>query len=70
MGQKLGGPPLFREEERGPYLTQRRLGPGLYLRTEWYPDPSSRLAIIDMGRKVGRHIFNRQIFRETTAPKR
>ena len=24
-----------------------------YLRTKWYPDPSSRLATIDMGRKVG-----------------
>jgi len=25
-----------------------------YLRTKRYPDPSSRLATIDMGRKVGR----------------
>ena len=24
-----------------------------YLLTKWYPDPSSRLAKIDMGRKVG-----------------
>jgi len=32
------------------------------LRTKWYPDPSSRLAIIDIGREVGRHIFNHQKF--------
>ena len=25
------------------------------LRTKWYPDPSNRLATIDMGRKVGRY---------------
>jgi len=36
----------------------------------WYhPDPSSHLAIIDLDRKVGRHIFNRQkIGRPRTTP--
>jgi len=38
--------------ELGPHLIQCRLGPGLP-RTKWYPDPSSRLATIDMGRKWG-----------------
>jgi len=27
---------------------------------KWYSDPSSGLAMIDIGRKVGMHIFNRQ----------
>jgi len=38
-----------------------------YFRTKWYPDPSIRVPIIDMGRKVGRHIFNHKKFREATA---
>ena len=42
---------LFPLGELGPHLTQC-LGVA-YLRTKWYPNPSSRLATIDMGRKVG-----------------
>jgi len=37
----------------GPHLTQCCLGRGQYLRIKWYPDASSRLAAIDMGRKLG-----------------
>jgi len=36
--------------ELDPHLTQCRLGRDLYLRNKWHPDPSSRLAKIDMGR--------------------
>ena len=39
--------------ELSPHLTQRRLSRGLYLRTKWYTDASSRLATIDMGRELG-----------------
>jgi len=35
-----------------PHLTQCRLAEA-YLRTRWHLGPSSRLATIDMGRKVG-----------------
>jgi len=44
MGRKLG--------ELGPHLTQCRLGRGLYQRSKWYTDTSSRLATIVMGRKL------------------
>jgi len=37
----------------GPHLTQCRLGRRLYLRTKWHLNPSSRLATVDMGRKLG-----------------
>jgi len=40
-------------EELGLHLTQCGLGPGLYIRIKWHLDPSSRLATIDMGRKLG-----------------
>jgi len=36
-----------------PHLTQCGQGRGLYLRTRWYLDPSSRLATRDMSRKLG-----------------
>jgi len=39
--------------ELGPHVPQCRLGQGLYLRTKWHLDLSSRLATIDMGRKLG-----------------
>ena len=52
----------------GPHLTQYRQAQA-YLRTKWYPDPFSHLTVIDIGRKMG-DIFNRQTFREFTAPKR
>jgi len=35
----------------GPHLTQCRLGEA-YLRTKWYHDAYSRLATIDMDRKL------------------
>jgi len=38
--------------ELGSHLTQCRLAE-VYLCTKWYPDPSSRLATVDMGLKVG-----------------
>jgi len=53
MGRKLGDncAPL-KERELGPYLTQCRLAEA-YLRTKWqYPDTHSRLATMDMGRKL------------------
>jgi len=50
MGQKLGLCPFWVELD--PHVTQRGLGRGLYLRTKWYLDPSSRLATTDMGRKL------------------
>jgi len=39
----------------GPHLTQSRLGRAAeaYLPTKWHLDASSRLAIIEMGRKLG-----------------
>jgi len=51
--------PLSVEGKLGPHLTQCGLGRGL-LRTKPYPDPSSCFAVMDMGRKVGSHIFNHQ----------
>ena len=36
----------------GPHLTQSRLGEA-YLHTKWHLDASSRLATIEMGRKLG-----------------
>ena len=35
------------------HLTQCGLGGGLYLRTKWHLDLSSRLVTTDMGRKLG-----------------
>jgi len=53
MNRKLVGYCPFREGgELRPQLTQRRLGQGLP-RTKRQHDPSSRLAAIDMGRKLG-----------------
>jgi len=62
-----GAPPPFGEGELGPHLTLRpfwRGGAGspsnnvvwdeAYLRTKWHLDVSSRLATIEMGRKLGR----------------
>jgi len=49
-GPKTGGRALFRG--LGPHLTQRRLAEA-YLDTKCHLDPSSRLATIDMGRKLG-----------------
>jgi len=40
----------------GPHLTQNGLGrarPTFVIRTKWHLDQSSRLATIDMGRKLG-----------------
>jgi len=37
----------------GPHATQCGMDRGLYLRTKWHLDASSRLAAIDMGRKLG-----------------
>jgi len=58
-GQKNGGLMLcpFREGELGPHVTQCRLCRGLYLRTKWHLDPSSRLATTDMDRKLGGACF-------------
>jgi len=50
MNRKLGIVPLLGELR--PHLTQRRLTE-IYLRTKWHLDPSSRLATIDMGQKLG-----------------
>jgi len=36
----------------GPHLTQCLVGRGLYLRTKWHLDPCSRLAAVDMSRKL------------------
>jgi len=49
-GPKTGGCAPFRRELR-PHLTQR--GAEVNLRTKWHLDPSSRLATIDMGQKLG-----------------
>jgi len=44
----------FLEGELGPNLTQCWLGRGLPpFQVAWHPDPSSRLATTDMGRKLG-----------------
>jgi len=47
-------PPFFggRGQLR-PHLAQCGLGRGLYIRTKWHVDPSSRLVTIDTGRKLG-----------------
>jgi len=40
----------------GPHLTQCRqtvTKVEAYLHTKWYPDATSRLATVDMGRKLG-----------------
>ena len=44
--------PLSVARELGFHLTQCHLAE-VYLCTKWYPDPSSRLATVDMGLKVG-----------------
>ena len=43
----------FAEGELGPRLTQCGLGRGLPPYTKWHLDPCSRLATIDVGRKLG-----------------
>jgi len=52
-GPKTGAVNLFRQGrgELGPHLTQRRWAEA-YLCTKWHLDPSSRLATIDMNRKL------------------
>jgi len=35
----------------GPYITQRGLGRGAYIRTKWHFDPFSCVATVDMGLK-------------------
>jgi len=44
--------PLSVVRELSSHLTQCRLAE-VYLCTKWYPDPSSCLATVDMGLKVG-----------------
>ena len=56
IGRKWGTVPLsFGVGALGPHVTQCGLGRGLlaYLCTNWHLDPSSRLATINMDRKVG-----------------
>jgi len=53
MGRKVGGCCVPFLGELGPHLTQCGLGRGLYVRTKWHLDTSSRLATTDMGRKSG-----------------
>jgi len=55
MGRKIRWGLLvpFPSEQLGPQQTQRCLGQAeAYFRTKWHPDPSNRLATIDMGRKM------------------
>jgi len=51
VGRKVVGccGPFFWQGELGPHLTQCGLRLGLYHRTKWHLDPSSRLATIDKG---------------------
>ena len=51
-GPKTGDVHLLGGLELGPHLTQCRWAEA-YLRTKWHLDPSSRLATIGMGRKLG-----------------
>ena len=51
-GRKLGRLCPFRGGDQGPHLTQCGLAV-VYFRTMWRLHPSSRLATIDMGRKLG-----------------
>jgi len=51
LAENCGYAPLG-DRKLGPHLTQCRLG-WAYLRTKWYLDPSSLLATIHMGRKLG-----------------
>ena len=52
-GLKLGAVPFFGGGELGLHLTQCGLGRGLpSYQVAWHLNPSSRLATIDMGRKV------------------
>jgi len=58
---KLGAvPPIFFRGGEGAesHVTQCGLGRGLYLRTKWHLEASSRLATTNMGRKVGAVPFN------------
>ena len=69
VGRKVGSccVPL-RGQEMGPHLIQCRLGRSVRPSyQEWHPDPSSRLAIIDMGRKVGGIFSIAKNFTEATA---
>jgi len=52
MSQKFWGLRPFWEGERGPHLTQVAWAEAC-LNTKWHLDPSSHLATIDMGRKLG-----------------
>jgi len=52
MGRKLGAVPHFWGQELCPHLTESRLCRGLDL-CQVAPNPFSRLATIDMGRKLG-----------------
>jgi len=55
MSRKLGAVSLW-GEGLGPYLTQCGQGrgpPTFVVRTKWHLDPSSHLATIDIGRKLG-----------------
>jgi len=53
MGRNLGAVSLFEGGGKlGPHVTQCGLGQG-HLCTKWHLDASSRLATINMGRKVG-----------------
>jgi len=66
MGRKVGAAvPLCVEGAGSP---SKVAWAEAYFRTEWYPDPSSRFAVIDMDRKVESHIFNRQKFLEGHIP--
>jgi len=49
---------------------ETQLTPEAYLLTKWYPDPSSRLAVTDIGRKAGGIFAIAKNFREATALKR
>jgi len=54
MSQKMGAAVLLSLQRRWVPILHNDAWAQAYLRTKWYPDPSSRLATIDMGRKVGR----------------
>jgi len=55
MGRRGGCCAPFRGGGAGPHLTQCGLGPwaDICLRTKWHLHPSSPLATIDVGQKVG-----------------
>ena len=53
MGRKLGGLHPLSGEGLRPHLTQSPWAEA-YLHTKWHLDTSSRLATIEMGRKLGK----------------